>query len=136
MKIAAAPCSFTCYNKDNPTGSDPARYYVSSCSFSAETGPTSEAVSGDLYIDGVAVSASVSVVSFGVTYSGNASFVFPALHWAFSLDGHATLAETDTVTEPVDLTAIVAGAVIPGTFALTAELVASGQAVYEDWSQT
>lgn len=136
MKIAAAPCSFSCFNKNNPTGSDKSKYYVSGCSFSGESGPTSGAVSGGLYIDGITVGADVTVTSLGTAYSGSVSFVFPARHWAFSLDGHATLAEQDEVVQTASLVAVVAGIPVPGKFEVTARIEATGQDVYEDWSQT
>jgi hypothetical protein len=136
MKIAAPPCSFSCYNKDNPTGSDSMKYYVSSYSFSDASGPTSDVVSGDLYIDQIKVSAEISVKDPVTTYSGSAEFVFPATHWAFTLDGHATLAEKDSVTKAVSLVGIVAAVPVTGSFDITAEIVSSGQAVYDDWSPT
>jgi hypothetical protein len=136
MKLAAPPCSFSCYNKDNPTGSDKRKYYVSDYSFEAEEGTTSDIVSGDLYIDRVVVDAEISVTSPTTTYTGSAQFVFPARHWAFALDGHATLAEKDSVTKTVSLEGFVETTPVTGSFDITAEIVSSGQVVYEDWSPT
>jgi hypothetical protein len=136
VKIAAAPCSFRLYNKNNPTGSDKSKYYVSSFSCSPETGATSDVVSGGLYIDQITVRASVTVRDPVTSYSGTVSFVFPARHWAFVLDGHATLAELDTVEQTVLLTGDIAGIPTAGSFAVTAEIERSGQDAYDDWSQT
>jgi hypothetical protein len=134
MKLAAPPCAFKCYNKDNPTGSDPSKWRVSSFSFSPETGEISDAVSGGLYIDRITANASVSVTSPVGLFAGTASFVFPAKHWAFALDGRATLAERDAVTQDVDMTGTVAGVLTTATFSVTAEIESSGQSVYDDWS--
>jgi hypothetical protein len=136
MKLAASPCGFKLYNKDNPTGSDKSKYFVSSFSCSAESGQASAVVSGDLYIDQIAVEASLTVTNPIAVYSGSASFVFPARHWAFTLDGHATLAVGDTVAKTVSLTGTVAELPVVGSFSVTAEIVSSGQDVYDDWSQT
>jgi hypothetical protein len=136
MKIAASPCGFNLYNKDNPTGSDKSKYYVSSFSCSGESGPKSAVVSGGLYIDQITISASLTIVDPIATYSGTASFAFPARHWAFVLDGHATLAEGDTVEQTVALMGDIEGVPTAGAFAVTAEIVSSGQEAYDDWSQT
>jgi hypothetical protein len=136
MKIAASPCAFALYNKDNPTGSDKGKYYVSSFSCSGESGPTSGVVSGGLYVDQITVSAEITIVDPLATYSGSASFAFPARHWAFVLDGHATLAEGDTVEKTVSLIGDIEGVPTAGVFAVAAEIVSSGQDVYDDWSQT
>jgi hypothetical protein len=136
MKLAASPCSFTFYNKDNPIGKDDKKYYVSAFSFSGETGETSNIVSGELYIDQITVNASLTVTSLLGEYFGSASFVFPARHWALMLDGHATLAEQDTVTKTVELMGSIGGIPTPGSFAITAEISESGQSVWEDWSPT
>jgi hypothetical protein len=134
MKLAAAPCSFKCYNKDNPTGSDKIKYYVSDFSFSSETGPTSDIVSGDLYIDQITTTASITVKSPIAVFTGTTSFVFPARHWAFALDGHATLAVLDSVTKTVSLLAVIAGIPTAGSFEVTAEIESVGQDVYDDYS--
>jgi hypothetical protein len=134
MKLAAAPCVFKCYNNDNSDGSDKSKYYVSSFSFEAETGPVSDVVSGNLYVDQISVSASISVIDPITSWTGEASFVFPAQHWAFALDGHPTLAEKDVVTKSVDFTGVVAALPVKTSFAITAEIESSGQSVYDDWS--
>jgi hypothetical protein len=134
MKLAAPPCTFKCYNQDNPTGSDSKKYYVSEYSFSQEAGEVSDLVSGGLYVDGITVSANISVKSPLGLFTGTASFAFPARHWAFALDGHATLAERDAVTKTVDLIALLAGIPTPGSFAVTAEIESVGQDIYEDYS--
>jgi hypothetical protein len=136
VKLAAHPCGFKLYNKDNPTGSDKKKYYVSSFSCSAEAGQTSDVVSGGLYIDQITMQASITVTNPVTNYSGFASFVFPARHWAFALDGHATLAEGDTVEQTVELQGVVAEVPVIAEFDVTAELASSGQDVYDDWSQT
>jgi hypothetical protein len=135
VKVAAHPCSFKFYNKDNPTGSDKKKYFVASFSFSGEAGPTSDVVSGDLCVDQITVEATIVVVNLAITYEGSASFVFPARHWAFALDGHATLAELDTVELKVKTVGVSpAGVPVYADFDITAEIETSGQAVYDDWS--
>jgi hypothetical protein len=136
MKIAAAPCSFKCYNKENPTGSDSSKYSVASFSFSPEEGVASSAVSGDLYVGQISVSAEVSVKNLVGVFSGTVAFVFPARHRAFMLEGHATLAVNDTVTADASLMGFVGGLPVPASFVLTAEIVSSGQDVWDDYSQT
>jgi hypothetical protein len=136
VKIAALPCVFKLYNKDNPTGSDKAKYYVSDFSCSSGAGPSSSVVSGNLCVDQITVEASVTVRSPATTWDGTASFVFPARHWAFVLDGHATLAEGDTVDQTVAVTGVVGEVPVLAEFEITAELESSAQSEWDDWSQT
>jgi hypothetical protein len=135
MKLAAPPCDFSFYNKDNKSGSDDTKYFVSDFSFSNSGGATSGVVSGNLYIDQISVDAQLEVTSPVAVYSGSASFVFPAAHWAFVLDGHATLAEGDVVTKSVALNGVIDTIPVVGSFDITAEIISSGQSVYDDWSQ-
>jgi hypothetical protein len=93
-------------------------------------------VSGNLYVDQITVSANLSVTNILGVFSGSTEFVFPARHWAFTLDGHATLAVGDVVLKSVSLLGMIAGIPTPGVFEVTAELVSSGQSVYDDWSPT
>jgi hypothetical protein len=136
VKIAAPPCSFKLYNKENPTGSDAGKHYVSSFSFSGQAGAVSDVVSGGVYIDEISVKASITVVNPVASWAGTASFVFPARHWAFVLDGHATLAVGDTVDKTVTLETVIAEIPVKADFAVTAEIEASSQDVWDDWSQT
>jgi hypothetical protein len=135
MKLAALPCSFKCLNKDNPTGSDKKQWFVSSFSFDSGEGPASGVLSGNLCVDSIVSEASVEVVDPIATWTGSATFSFPARHWAFVLDGHATLAVGDSVTQNVELTAVVAGLPVKASFAITAEIESSAQDVYDDWSE-
>jgi hypothetical protein len=97
----------------------------------------SDVVSGSLCVDSITVSVDLSVMTpLSVVFEGSASFVFPARHWALTLDGHATLAELDKVEDTVTLIGMVAAVPTPMAFAITAEIVASAQTVYDDWSQT
>jgi hypothetical protein len=134
MKIAAPPCAFTFYNEDNPQGEDKGKYFVSGFETTKIAGATSDVVSGDLYIDEIAVEAALEATLFGIVYRGAASFVFPAKHWAFMLDGHATLAVEDAVVSVAELTGYIEMAPVKAFFSVTAKLASSGQSAYDDYS--
>jgi hypothetical protein len=136
MKIAAHPCVFRLYNKDNPDGSDKRKYYVSSSVCLSEQGPTSDVVSGDLCVDQIDMTAHVTIVDPATTWTGVASFVFPARHWAFTLDGHATLAEGDTAEATAEFSGLVDENYVQKDFDVVAEIEQSGHDAYDDWSQT
>jgi hypothetical protein len=134
MKLAAPPCGFIFYNEDNPEGEDKSKYYVSGFTAASARGPTSGVVSGNLHIDEITVEANLEVTLLGIVYEGSASFVFPAKHWAFMLDGHATLAVEDAVVSTARLIGYVAMAPTEASFAITAKLASSGQSTWDDYS--
>jgi hypothetical protein len=136
MKVATAQCSFKLYNPDNQDGSDTRKYYVSHFSCSAAQGPISDAVSGEVFVDQIAMDAFIAIVFQAITYNGTASFVFPARHWAFMLDGHATLAEGDAVQETIEFNSVNSDVSLTRDFVVVAEIGPSEQSAYEDWSQT
>jgi hypothetical protein len=138
MKCAAPPCTFRCFNKNNKYGDISNKYKVTATDIATQDGPTSLAVSGNLYIDQIAITGTVTVLENGIEYTGLVSFVFAAEHWALTLDGHPTLAEQDVAESEEEflLSGIVEEAVVVKPFALAVEIETSGQAVWDDWSQT
>jgi hypothetical protein len=139
MKAAAPPCAFNFYNKDNPDGSASDKYAVTGTASGGESGALSDiiTVAGKrLYIDNISITVSLSVADPVTAFSGTASatFVFPALHFALMLDGHATLAEGDILTQTVSFSGMIAAvpAVVP--YAVTGEITAVGQDILDDWS--
>jgi hypothetical protein len=140
VKIAAPPCAFNFYNKENPDGSAPDKHAVTGSASGGESGALSSVITAGgkkLYIDSVSITVNLSVNDPATTFAGSASatFAFPARHFNFLLDGHATLAEKDVLTQTVVFSGAIASvpAVLP--YEVTGEIVSVGQDILEDWSQ-
>jgi hypothetical protein len=140
VKIAAPPCAFNFYNKENPDGGVPGKHAITGSASGGESGTLSGVITAagkQLYIDSVSITVELSVNDPTRAFAGSASatFAFPARHYNFLLDGHATLAEKDVLTQTVVFTGMIAAvpAVLP--YEATGEIVSVGQDILEDWSQ-
>jgi hypothetical protein len=140
MKLAAPPCAFAFYNRDNPDGSVPNKYKVTGSVSGGEKGALSGVVTVTgkrLYIDAISISVGLSVTDPALAFSGSATetFTFPARHFNFLLDGHATLAEKDTLTQAVSFSGMIAAVPTVMSYDVTGEITAVGQDSLDDWSQ-
>jgi hypothetical protein len=140
MKIAAAPCAFNFYNKENPDGNVANKYKVMGSASGGESGALSEVIivaGKKLYIDSISITANISVVDPVTSFAGTASatFTFAAKHFAFLLDGHATLAEKDTLAQTVTFSGMIAAVPAVMTYDVTGEITAVGQDILDDWSE-
>jgi hypothetical protein len=140
MKIAAQPCEFSFYNKDNPDGSAPDKYKITGSASGGEQGSLSGVITirGEkIYIDNISISVELSVTDPVLAFSGSATatFVFPARHFNFLLDGHPTLAKKDTLTQTVSFSGMIAAVPAVMSYDVTGEITAVGQDSLDDWSQ-
>jgi hypothetical protein len=140
MKLASPPCVFSFYNKNNPDGSTTDNYAVEGSASGGEQGALSSIITiagKKLYIDSISISVALSVNDPILAFYGSATatFVFPARHFNFLLDGHATLAENDVLTQAVMFTGMIATVPTVLPYAVTGKIMTVGQAILDDWSE-
>jgi DNA-binding beta-propeller fold protein YncE len=128
------------YNKDNPDGSVPNKYKVTGSASGGESGPLSNAITvagKKVYVDSISISVALSVIDPVLAFSGAASatFTFPARHFGLLLNGHATLAEADVLTQTVVFSGVIAAVPTVLPYEVTGEITDVGQAVLRDWSE-